>query len=69
MNNPFKGVNRKERTPELPHAGVNLFQGLTGFDMVGVRNNSKFHREIAIKSHLNRKIAIKGINRISGELA
>ena len=69
VNNPFKGVNRKERTPELPHAGVNLFQGLTGFDMVGARNNSKFQREIAIKSHLNRKIAIKGINRISGELA
>ena len=43
--------------------------GLTEFDMVGARNNLEFQREIAVKSHLNRKIAIKGINRISGELA
>ena len=43
--------------------------GLTEFDMAGARNNLEFQREIAVKSHLNRKIAIKGINHISRDVA
>ena len=34
--------------------------------MVGARNNFEFHRKIGIKSHLKRKISIKGVNCISG---
>ena len=36
--------------------------------MVGARNNLEFHRKIGIKSHLKRKISIKGVNCISGAL-
>ena len=41
--------------PNNAVAGVNLSDGLTGFDMVGARNNLEFQRKIAIKSHLKRK--------------